>query len=84
MQKIVIVCFIIFTSLASSAQTKKIAHRSHSGKDNTLILNTSDNFGNPYPIKKDTVIVKKDTATTKALAKRNLKKKKKYRTAVKH
>jgi hypothetical protein len=42
-----ILSFALFISLTSlSAQTKKIAHRSHSGKNETFRLKSSgDNFG---------------------------------------
>jgi len=37
-------------SLLSFSQTKRIAHRSHSGKDNSFVITDSpDNFGLPVP-----------------------------------
>lgn len=57
-------CFMGASSLL--AQTKKIAHRSHSGKNSTLIFTTEDNFGLPASAKKkDTVIVKSDSVRVK-------------------
>ena len=87
MKKIGIFCLIAFASFNAFSQTKKIAHRSHSGKDNTLILTTEDNFGIPVYTKKDTVTVKKDSTVRKTTAnnpaKKYIKKKKKHTTTAK-
>jgi hypothetical protein len=67
---------LVFTaiSLLSFSQTKRIAHRSHSGTDKTFTITASaDNFGLPVPdstkkIKKDTLKSKqviKDTAAAR-------------------
>lgn len=61
MKQIVIAITTSLLCLHASAQTKKIAHRSHSGKNSTLILTTDDNFGLPpsYKYQQPNIIVKK-------------------------
>ena len=50
MKKIFFLAAFLFIALISFSQTKRIAHRSHSGKDNTFsILAGADNFGLPVP-----------------------------------
>ena len=66
MKKALLLGVLFAVSVNVFCQTKKIAHRSHSGKNNTLILTTEDNFGLPSNAKKkDTVVVKKDTIVKK-------------------
>lgn len=66
MKKTALFLLLAFFSLALQAQTKRIAHRSHSGKNHTLLMNTGDNFGLPPKsrdtVKKAPVPVKKKTA----------------------
>lgn len=51
-------------ALSASAQTKKIAHRSHSGKSATFNINGEDNFGGPGPsAHKPKVITDSNTKT---------------------
>ena len=64
MKKALLLGVLFTASVNVFSQTKKIAHRSHSGKNSTLILTTEDNFGLPAK-KKNTVVVKKDTVNTK-------------------
>ena len=60
MKRTFILVLLSVIAVSAFSQTKRIAHRSHSGKDHTLILSTEDNFGGPAtPPKKDTVVVKK-------------------------
>jgi len=80
MKKIFLLGIVAFISCAAFAQTKKIAHRSHSGKNSTLVMTTGDNFGIPVPSRKDTVVIKKDT-TIKTPAKKYSRKKKKHTAA---
>lgn len=75
MKKIFLFGVLFTASFNVFSQTKKIAHRSHSGKNSTLILTTEDNFGIPTSAKKkDTVVIKKDTIIT---TKKPIRKKKK-------
>jgi hypothetical protein len=53
MKKILLLALIISVSSPLFAQTKRIAHRSHSGKNSTLVMTTGDNFGLPEHKKKD-------------------------------
>jgi hypothetical protein len=82
MKKIALLITLIAISSHGFSQTKKIAHRSHSGKDRTLILTTEDNFGGPAtPVKKDTVVVKKIvTPKTVKTVKKVVHKKRKVKT----
>jgi hypothetical protein len=45
MKRISILACIVFLSQASDAQTKKIAHRSHSGTNKTFTAKGESNFG---------------------------------------
>ena len=51
MKKIFMVLLAVVISVAGFSQTKRIAHRSHSGKNNEFSINGEDNFGLP-PAKK--------------------------------
>ena len=53
MKKILLFVLIISVSPRLFAQTKRIAHRSHSGKNSTLVMTTGDNFGLPEHKRKD-------------------------------
>ncbi len=80
MKKLLVLGILFTLSFNAFSQTKKIAHRSHSGKNSTLILTTEDNFGLPEHVKKDTV-AKKVTVVKKKKVYR--KKKKVNHTAIK-
>ena len=68
MKKALLLGVLFTASVNVFSQTKKIAHRSHSGKNSTLILTTEDNFGLPNNAKKkNTVVVKKDTVIRKKI-----------------
>jgi hypothetical protein len=50
MKKILLLGVFLFIAIISFSQTKRIAHRSHSGKDNSFnIAAGMDNFGLPVP-----------------------------------
>jgi 2-C-methyl-D-erythritol 4-phosphate cytidylyltransferase len=50
MKKILLLSTFVFISIISFSQTKRIAHRSHSGKDNSFNVTAgADNFGLPVP-----------------------------------
>ena len=58
MKKIpVLLLLVIGCSTGLQAQTKRIAHRSHSGSNHTLVMTTEDNFGLPSK-PKDTAVKK--------------------------
>lgn len=77
MKKIFALCILFFIGASAFCQTKRIAHRSHSGKNRTLILTTGDNFGLPEHAKrKDTIVVKR---TDSVKIKKVYKKRKKVR-----
>jgi hypothetical protein len=49
-------CFLlifVLGSIVSFSQTKRIAHRSHSGKNNTIFFSSTGNFGLPEEHKKE-------------------------------
>jgi hypothetical protein len=48
MKRIFILACIVFICHASDAQTKKIAHRSHSGSNKTFTAKGESNFGGVY------------------------------------
>lgn len=64
MKKIIVLFLLAGCTLNLSAQTKKIAHRSHSGSKNMLLMTTEDNFGLPAK-PKDTAVKKPAPAVTK-------------------
>jgi len=77
MKKILLFALVLSLSFHLQAQTKRIAHRSHSGKNSTLVMNTGDNFGLPEHKKKDstqkpvpTSIVKKKPLNRKPARKK--------------
>ena len=77
MKKIITVGMIAFLAVNAQAQTKKIAHRSHSGKNTTLIMTTNDNFGLPKERKADTAkapapTVKKKTTKRKTATRKKV------------
>lgn len=45
MKRIFILACIVFLCQMSNAQTKKIAHRSHSGSNKAFMINGESNFG---------------------------------------
>lgn len=45
MKKVFLCIILVAVSSAGFSQTKKIAHRSHSGKNNTFSITGPDNFG---------------------------------------
>lgn len=50
MKKMLLLLAFAFAAMTAFSQTKRIAHRSHSGIDNTFrLFASSDNFGNPIP-----------------------------------
>jgi hypothetical protein len=60
----------LFISILSFSQTKRIAHRSHSGSDMSFnIASYTDNFGLPVPDSVKKKPVKKRTIKTKVLSK---------------
>jgi hypothetical protein len=61
MKQLILFVALMLASVLAFAQTKRIAHRSHSGKDHTFRLLGGDNFGLPEkkPVKK--VMSKKDS-----------------------
>lgn len=84
MKNISLLLIILFSfAMNGFSQTKKISHRSHSGKDATLIMDDEDNFGLP-PAKKnaktktsaalDTTSKQKDAVDTKMKVKPRKKK----------
>ena len=73
MKKAFILLGFTVISLLGFSQTKRIAHRSHSGSDNTFTITSStDNFGLPVPdstkkTKKDSLKSKQATKDTTAI-----------------
>lgn len=65
MKKLILVFIVVSAfTLNVSAQTKKIAHRSHSGKNRSFTINGEDNFGGPGPsAHKPKVITDSNTKT---------------------
>lgn len=47
MKKFILPALVLLLASQVQAQTKRIAHRSHSGSNASFTLNGSDNFGNP-------------------------------------
>ena len=75
---IVLTSCILLASVFVSAQTKLIAHRSHSGKNKTFSIYSPGNFG--LPPAKDTVKTQKDTLKTTDKISGSKKKKAKKKT----
>lgn len=73
-RSIAILLFLAACSLQLAAQTKKIAHRSHSGSNHTLVMTTSDNFGLPSKPKDTAVKKTPPVVTKKAKHKRTIRK----------
>jgi hypothetical protein len=66
MKKILLLSAFVFISIISFSQTKRIAHRSHSGKDKSFnIAAGTDNFGLPVPDSTKTKIKNKNKNKTK-------------------
>ena len=74
MKKIILGTCLVFASITSFAQTKKIEHRSHSGSNKTFTTKGNSNFGLTPEVKKkrdsaakaiDTVVQKVDTIKLK-------------------
>jgi hypothetical protein len=64
MRKIIPCLLLLFCGMGAAAQTKRIAHRSHSGSNSTFSLKGDGNWGQirprerydaPKPVKTDTV-----------------------------
>lgn len=73
MKRLLLLFVLAGLTTAASSQTKKIAHRSHSGSDNSFTLAGPDNFGEtPEMIaakkKKDLEKAKTDSSKKKAVA----------------
>jgi hypothetical protein len=50
MKKIFFLSCFLFIAMVAFSQTKRVAHRSHSGKNNTFsVIGSTDNFGLPVP-----------------------------------
>lgn len=83
MKKFIFPLLLLALTTTAQAQTKRIAHRSHSGSAKSFNIKGDDNFGLPsnYENKYKTVEVKKDTSTTKGTD--TTKKKKPTQPAVK-
>ena len=84
MKKNLLLIILLAFCITGFSQTKKIAHRSHSGKNATLIMNDDDNFGLPptikdtakkVPLKKDTAVVQNVVTINKKSGRHTSKKK---------
>lgn len=70
MKKLTLVFTVIAAfALNASAQTKKIAHRSHSGKNTSFTINGEDNFGGPGPSSTKAKVVTDSNTKTKDTSK---------------
>ncbi len=73
MKRIFLLFALAGLSTAGFSQTKKIAHRSHSGKNSSFTINSIDNFGTTPEMeeakkKRALEIAKADSAAKKAVA----------------
>ena len=62
MKKFIVPFVLLAMAGTANAQTKRIAHRSHSGADRHFTLSGSDNFGNPPEDWRTRTVPIKDTA----------------------
>lgn len=62
MKTLLLPLVLVTAATATTAQTKKIAHRSHNGSPLSFDINGSDNFGIVYKKKPDTAVTIPDSS----------------------
>lgn len=72
MKKLTLFAVLLLTSVLAFSQTKRIAHRSHSGKDHTFNILSPDNFGLPVEKKKMPKTPSKEQAKEKKDSLKNI------------